>query len=136
MGCTWGSGGNANPQQGDIEREQSKESVYNPPTGYQICDILFDFESDAGSGLSGVWGYDDDFIFTLNERVIVSSQAAIMSWLTPVSNTYEYSWQDIKNKDQSPTTDYFYIGSSSSFEAPEPSTQLRSILYVHWLQCS
>ena len=120
VGCSWGSGGNVNPQQGKYRARTEQEAVYNPPSGYQICDIIFDFESDAGNGLSGVWGYDDDFIFSLNERVIVSSQAALMSWLTPVSNTYEYSWQDLKNKEQYFTVDYFYIGSSSSFEAPEP----------------
>ncbi|MAA78259.1 MAG: hypothetical protein CL916_03290 [Deltaproteobacteria bacterium] len=120
VGCSWGSGGNLNPQQAKYRARTEQEDVYNPPAGYQICDILFDFESDAGNGLSGVWGYDDDFIFSLNDRVLVSSQAVMMSWLTPVSNTYEYKWQDIKNEDQEFSVEYFWIGSGSSFEAPEP----------------
>lgn len=120
VGCNWGSGGNANPQQGKYRARNEQEAVYNPPAGYQICDISFDFESDAGDGLNGVWGYDDDFIFSLNERVLLSSQAALMSWLTPVSNTYEYKWQDLKNKEQYFAVDYFWIGSVSYFEAPEP----------------
>ena len=131
VGCNWGSGGNANPQDGKYRARNEQEAVYNPPAGYQICDILFDFESDAGNGLSGPWGYDDDFIFSLNERVIVSSQAAMMSWLTPVSNTYEYKWQDIKNEDQDFTVDYFWIGSVSYFEAPYPEYPYFGASYMY-----
>ena len=130
IGCSWGSGGNLNPQQGKYRARMEQETVYTPPSGYQICDIVFDFESDAGSGLYGAWGYDDEFIITLNDRVIVSSQAPLMASLTPVSNTYEYSWNAIKNEDQSFITDYFYIGGASEFEAPEPPEVGASYMYI------
>ena len=131
VGCSWGSGGNANPQQGKYRARNEQQDVYTPPAGYQICDIIFDFESDAGNGLVGTWGYDDDFIFSLNERILVSSQAALMSWFTPVSNTYEYKWQDIKNTEQIFEVDYYWIGSVSSFEAPEPEYPNSGYSYMY-----
>lgn len=131
VGCSWGSGGNLSPVQGKYSARTEQEVTYTPPSGYQICDILFDFESDAGEGLSGLWGYDDEFIITLNDRVLVSSQASLMSNLSPVSNTYEYSWNSIKNGDQSfMPPDYFYIGGASEFEAPEPPEVGFSYMYI------
>ena len=130
IGCNWGSNGNLGEQQGKYRARTEQEKVYTPPSGYQICDIVFDFESDAGNGLSGAWGYDDHFIIALNNRVLVSSQASLMSLLSPASNTYEYSWSDIKNSEQEFDVDYFYIGSSSSFDAPEPPNVGASYMYI------
>ena len=41
--------------------------------------------------------------------------------MTPVNNSYIYSWSDVKNTQQSWfANNYFYFGSISSFEAPYP----------------
>ena len=77
-----------------------------------------------GEGISGVFGYDDEFLIALNDRVLLASQRSMLVDLTQVSNSYEYDWNKIKNLDQDFETigDYFYPGSASYFEAPAPPT--------------
>jgi hypothetical protein len=131
-GCSWGSGGNLSEEQGYYRARAEQESVYTPPSGYQICDIRFDFESSMGNGSSGIWGYDDDFILTLNERVLVASQASMVAGMTPVDNSYIYEWNAVKNTEQDFTvaTDYFYFGSVSEFYAPNPPEVGASYMYI------
>jgi hypothetical protein len=129
-GCSWGQGGNLEEEEGLYRARAEQEDVYTPPSGYQICDIRFDFESDSGNGVSGIWGYDDDFILTLNDRVLVASHASMVSGMTPVSNSYIYDWGAVKNTQQNFEVDYFYFGSVSEFYAPAPPGVGVSYMYV------
>ena len=58
--------------------------------------------------MAGVWGYDDDFILTLNERVLVASQASMVAAMTPVDNSYVYDWGAINDTELDYAVDYYY----------------------------
>ena len=120
-GCAFGQNGNASDQQGKYRARTEQVETWTPPNGSQICDIRFDFETSMGQGISGIFGYDDEFLVALNDRVLLASQTDMLSELSPVSNSYEYSWNGIKNQQQSfAVGDYFHPGSASDFDAPDP----------------
>ena len=130
MGCDWGQGGNLNDNvNGKFRARTEQEALFVPDAGGVICDVRFQFETQMG-GIEGEWGYDDHFMLLLNNRILVASQASLMSSLTPIENTYEYSWSDIKNEDLDFSADLFYFGGASEIILPEPQEYVQDYAYM------
>lgn len=130
LGCNWNQDGNLSSQDLSYRARTEQLEVYTPPSGHKICDIRFDFESNFSQGISRTWGYDDDFILTLNDRVLLASQTQMIQEMPQVSNTYEYNWDAIKGMNLFASPDYFIIGSASRFSAPDPPYVGTSYLYI------
>ena len=60
--------------------------------------------------MEGLWGYDDHFVLTLNNRVLAISQASLLNQMTAVDNSYEYDWDAIKDQSMDFNPNYWVLG--------------------------
>ena len=96
LDCDFGQGQNLSAQDARIRAFKSSMSEYSPPGGSVICDVRVPFSSSNGGGY-GSWGYDDEVVFTLNNRVMFASDPSMVSGFSDDVYGVIYDWDNCLN---------------------------------------
>lgn len=91
-GCDWGEDGNRSPEQG-VVTARAEQSVALELDGLAICGLGFDFDSgDAGHDEEARLRYDDGFLLTFADAVLVASYAPLVDALAEDGLLRVYDW--------------------------------------------
>jgi len=94
--CDWGQGQNLSSQNGRIRAFKESAVQLSAESGEQICEVRVPFSSDQGGG-SGAWGYDDEIVFTLNNRVMFASDPSMVGDFSSDAYGVVYDWDALSN---------------------------------------
>ena len=116
VGCNWGHNGNLNDSQGVYTARDENIFILPLSNGQVICDVQFPFDTDHQStGFIGPFGFDDQLLVTINDRVIAASHNELINVLQQDSYGYIYDWNSIKGTSMSFSTSNWFVDSSSYF---------------------
>ena len=113
VGCNWSHNGNLNDNQGIYAARDENTFVLSLDSDQVICDVQFPFDTNYQStGFIGPFGFDDQLLFTINERVIAASHVEMINVLQQDSYGYVYDWNSIKGMGMSFSTSNWFVDSS------------------------
>ena len=93
-GCDWGEDGNLEREDLSIRARREQVDSLELPGNVVICDVEFDFEGVSG-GEGTPMVFDDAFLFTFNDVVLVASQGSMLDVLE-ADPFYTYDWSAIR----------------------------------------
>jgi hypothetical protein len=91
-GCDWDNNGNLPPEEGVITAREEQLIEVPIPTDVVFCDLDLDFNPTSETQ---VIEYDDDFFLSLNQVVLLASDATQVNAFEEQDNMPLYDWEQL-----------------------------------------
>lgn len=111
--CKWSQGGNLGKKDTFIQARLEEVKNLSIPSGATLCDMEFEFQEQT-------FEYDDHIILTLNDKILMTTGADILSLLDADGAGYTYNWEKLKGKHHNVGSSRIYCnGANSTCSLPE-----------------
>ncbi len=111
--CKWSQDGNLGKKDTYIQARLEEVKDLSIPAGATLCDMEFAFQEQT-------FEYDDHVILTLNDKILMTTGADMLSLLDADGAGYTYNWEKLKGKRHDVGNTRIYCnGSGSSCSLPQ-----------------
>ena len=117
-GCSWDRLDNLSPVDLYMRAIGTQTAQFELGPGEMLCDLRVEFSTTEG-GLNFPLQYDDQILFAFNERVVFTSDGALLTELeTDASGLAIFSWLDLRDRPMSFDSQPWAVGTGYTVVLP------------------